>query len=84
MQRFRSLDYIVSGEDITKYEWYHNGTLVPPYTNVGGEVQLVGRESSLLVFNPKLKQQGVYQLKITSKWGRIFGREIKVSYTSKY
>ncbi|XP_046841633.1 contactin-6-like isoform X2 [Xenia sp. Carnegie-2017] len=73
MNNFRGLRSTVVGAIDPKYQWYHNGSKIDVITMVP-----VG--SILLPLQKSIAMQGVYQLFVTARIGKFFGREIKVEF----
>jgi hypothetical protein len=59
------------------YQWYHNGSTLDPPT------AFRTKDTMVMFFQTSLASQGIYQLFVSSKMGKIFGREIKVEFIGK-
>lgn len=76
---FEGLKSLVAGPGDKKYQWYHNGTLIDKdYLLKFGSYD----SDKLVVYknNADLRYQGIYQLFVSSSFGRIFGRKIGVKF----
>ena len=62
-----------------KYEWYHNGTLIDKEYSLKFQRFHTG---DLLVDSDEvnLHYQGIYQMFVSSSFGKIFGRTIRVKF----
>ena len=77
MGNLRSLTSTLAGAENPEYQWFHNDSALS-----GGGI--IGVDSpTVFFFTPTLESQGTYQLFVSSKIGKIFGREIKVEFIRK-
>ena len=76
-RKFIGLRCSVMGPDIITYDWYHNGTLIDDsYVLKFDEFH-----SDHLIFGSKSQgYQGTYQVFISSSFGKIFGRKVRVKF----
>jgi hypothetical protein len=80
MEEFRSLYCTVTGPGEKTYEWYHNGNLITPQYSLPG---FYSTNSNTLTINRRYverRHRGIYQLFVSSAFGRIFCRKIKVEF----
>ncbi|CAB3990725.1 contactin-4-like isoform X1 [Paramuricea clavata] len=68
------LSSVVRGAVNPTYQWFHNGSTMNQKTAIGTT------NTRVMFFQTSLASQGIYQLIVSSKMGRIFGREIKVEF----
>lgn len=78
MENLRSLTSTLAGADNPRYQWYHNDSAV----STDGDIFTQG--PAIRFLTSRLEMQGTYQLFVSSKIGKIFGREIQVEFISKY
>ena len=72
-----TLSSTLEGAENPKYQWFHNDSALSGGSIFGADTARV------FFFAQTLESQGTYQLFVSSKMGKIFGREIKVEFISK-
>ncbi|CAB3982142.1 contactin-2 [Paramuricea clavata] len=77
---FKSLYCSVAGHGEKTYEWYHNGNLVSPQYFSKGFISTNSDTLTVKARNVNRRYQGIYQLFVSSAFGRIFCRKIKVRF----
>lgn len=82
-ENFTKLYCIVDGPGDKIYEWYHNGSLINTQYFLPGFSSINSDTLTVYLQRADLRYEGSYQLFVSSAFGRIFCRWIKVQFRSK-